>query len=150
MPWFCVKESRIAGAGLGLFADQDFEKGQMVGMYLGGKTGMSGYTMKPGWKNAELIYCYSFASADAFNEQRAKMMGLQMCNNLNYGLPSNSPKNQLWNVSFIKDMFALVIKDIKKGKELFADYKMSDEDDNSAQNNSKDESSDNEDNDNDK
>ena len=48
LPWFRVKESTIARAGLGLFADRDFEKGQMVGMYLGGKMGMPGYTMKPG------------------------------------------------------------------------------------------------------
>ena len=40
VPWLRVKESTIASPGLGLFANQDFEKGQMVGMYLGEKTGM--------------------------------------------------------------------------------------------------------------
>ena len=149
LPWFRVKESTIAGAGLGLFADRDFQKDQIVGMYLGGKTGMPDYTIKPRWKNAELIHCYSFASAEAFNEHSARTMGLQMCNDPNYGMPNNSQKSPLWNVAFMGDMFALATKDIKKGEEMFADYRMTDEDDNSAEDNSKDESSYDEDNDND-
>ena len=75
-------------------------------------------------------------------------MGLQMSNHSKFELPSNSPKSLLWNVSFMRDMFAIATKDIKKGKELFADYQMTDKDNNNAQDNSKDESSDNEDNDN--
>ena len=50
---------------------------------------------------------------------------------------------------FMGDMFAVATKNIKKGKEMFADYRMTDEDDNSAQDNSKDESSYDDDNDND-
>ena len=150
LPWLRVKESTIAGAGLGLFADRDSVKGQIVGMYLGGKTGSPGYTMKPGWRNARLIHCYSFASAEAFNEQSSKTMGMQMCNDPNYGLPPNSPKSPLWNVSFMRDMFAIATKDIKKGKELFADYRMTDVetdvDDDNEQDDSEDESGDDEDN----
>ena len=44
--------------------------------------------------------------------------------------------------------FKSTLDNIKKGKELFADYQMTDKDNNNAQDNSKDESSDNEDNDN--
>ena len=66
LPWFRVKRSTIEGAGLGLFADRNFEEGQIIGMYLGGKMGMPGYTVKLGWKNAKLVHCYSFANAEAF------------------------------------------------------------------------------------
>ena len=50
-PGKVVQEKKIlqllTGAEFGLSADHNFEKGQMIGMYLGGKTGMPGYTMKP-------------------------------------------------------------------------------------------------------
>ena len=58
---------------------------------------------------------------------------MQMCNDPNYGLPSDLPKSPLWNVSFMKDIFAIATKDIKKGKELFADYRMTDEEDKNEQ-----------------
>ena len=75
-------------------------------------------------------------------------MGLQMCNDPNYGLPSNLPKSLLWNVLFMKDMFAIATKDIKKGKELFADYQMTDEEDDNEQDDSEDGSGDDEEDDN--
>ena len=95
LSWLRVKKSTIKEAGLGLFADCDFENGQIIGMYLGGKTGMPGYTMKPRWKNAEMIYCHSFLSSDCMGNQSARMMGLQMCNDPNYGLGKGAVKSPL-------------------------------------------------------
>ena len=155
LSWLRVKKSTLPGAGLGLFAEREFEKGQIIGMYLGGKTGMPGYTIKPRWKDAELIHCHSFASADALSDQSARTMGLQMCNDPNFGLPNDAPKSPLWNVQIMKDLFVIATKNIEKGEELFADYRLTndneqeknvqDDDDSS---NSGDKEDNNEDNDN--
>ena len=59
------KGKQIEGAGFSLFADCKTEKGQIIELYLEEKTGMPSYTMKPRWKNVELIYCHSFASIKA-------------------------------------------------------------------------------------
>ena len=122
-PWLIVKKSNIENAGLGLFADRDFDNGQIIGMYLGGKTGEPGFTIRPHWKHAQNIHCYSFSSSECMGDRSARTMGIQMCNDPNYGL-KNAPKNPLWNIKILRDMFVIAIKDIKQGDELLADYQM--------------------------
>jgi len=122
--WLQVKKSTIEGAGLGLFASKDFKEGQLVGMCLGGKTGLPAYSIAPGWAKAENIHCYPFSHSDSMQERSTRTMGIQMINDPNHGLDDNAPPSPMWNVEFRSDLFVVALKNIKKGDEIFADYRI--------------------------
>eukprot|EP00977_Amphora_coffeiformis_P025226 scaffold18772_cov137-Amphora_coffeaeformis.AAC.1 len=62
----------------------------------------------------------------ALKGQSNKTMGLQMMNDPSFRLSSGEVPQVEVNVGVYSDLFAVAIKDIKKGKELFMSYKLED------------------------
>eukprot|EP00977_Amphora_coffeiformis_P025223 scaffold18755_cov99-Amphora_coffeaeformis.AAC.3 len=54
--------SGIDGAGHGCFADKDFRKGAIVGLYMGGDVGDPKYSIMPGWSAAKDVTCFTFTN----------------------------------------------------------------------------------------
>jgi len=122
--WLRVKKSTIEAAGLGLFADRDFQEGQIVGMYLGGKEGMENYSIAPGWPGGEIVHCFPLSHYKAMRDRSTRTMGIQMINDPNHGLELNAQPSEMWNVEFRSDLFVVALKKINKGDEIFADYRI--------------------------
>lgn len=126
VPWLVIKKSGIDGAGHGCFADKDFRKGAIVGLYMGGDVGDPKYTITPGWPAAKDVTCFPFTNPMAMEGRSTKTMGLQMMNDPSFGLSSGEVPQVEVNVEVFSDLFAVASKDIKKGDELFMKYQLKD------------------------
>eukprot|EP00977_Amphora_coffeiformis_P022200 scaffold10570_cov176-Amphora_coffeaeformis.AAC.50 len=126
VPWLVLKKSGIDGAGHGCFADKDFRKGAIVGLYMGGDVGDPKYSITPGWPAAKDVTCFPFTNPMALEGRSTKTMGLQMMNDPSFGLGDGEVPQVEVNVEVYSDLFAVALKDIKKGEEMFMLYRLED------------------------
>ena len=130
-PWLVIKPSSIEKAGHGCFADKNFKKGDIIGMYMGGEDGDPEYTIQTG--SGERVHCYSFTTSSSMGERSARTMGMQMMNDPRLDLEEGEEAPFEYNAQIGPDLFVVALEDIKKGEEIFTDYHMSadssDEDD---------------------
>ena len=132
-PWLIVKESGIAGAGLGCFADREFKQGQFVGFYMGSTKG--GHPNNAISGDVGKITCHSFSSSDCWQGRGAATMGMQMMNDptMTYddGNGGNGGDNESHgfdvNCQVQSDMFVRALRDIARGEEMFLDHQLEDD-----------------------
>jgi hypothetical protein len=125
-PWLHIKKSTIEGAGYGCFADTDFSEGAVLGLYMGGTTGLADYQIVAGFDAGKKIKCYPLTDRMALGERSAKTMGLQMMNDPKYGLKEGEETDKKVNAEIKSDLFVVAMADIKKGEEIFIDYNLAD------------------------
>ena len=116
--WLRVKKSTIEGAGYGLFADRDFKKGDILGLYMGGKNGLPNCAIETDWAT---ITCFPLTDARAQEDRSKITMGMQMMNDSTLYLDGEAKVAgaEKINAVFYKDLFVQATKDIKKGEEIF-------------------------------
>eukprot|EP00977_Amphora_coffeiformis_P025150 scaffold18389_cov99-Amphora_coffeaeformis.AAC.1 len=81
----------------------------------------------PGWPAAKDVTCFPFTNPKALEGRSMKMMGLQMMNDPSFGLSDGEVLQVEVNVEVYLDLFAVALKDIKKGEELFMSYQLEDQ-----------------------
>ena len=122
--WLVCKPSTMAGAGYGLFADTDFKKGSVIGIYVGGKDCLPNYTMKTGWGGKKI--CYPFTHTSGLKGYAAATMGMQMMNDPTLYLEEGQELLYEINTKVKSDLFVLATCGIKKRDELFVCYNWTD------------------------
>ena len=123
--WLIVKKSNIEGAGFGLFAARDFNKGDIIGKYMGEVLDQKS---DPSVLSKYAI-CSSKIAVDSkggLNSGYPWYWGIHFVNDLNFvtrGIVNDSMKEKKQSNSIINDDFIMIaIKRIKQGQEIFLDY----------------------------
>eukprot|EP00977_Amphora_coffeiformis_P016391 scaffold5077_cov95-Amphora_coffeaeformis.AAC.3 len=102
----------------------DFRKGAIVGLYMGGDVGDPKYSITPGWPAAKDVTCFPFTNPMALEARSTKTTGLRMMNDPSFWLSNGEVPQVEVNVEVYSDLFAVVLKDIKKGEEFFMSYQL--------------------------
>ena len=120
VPLFVIKMSGIPNAGLGVFAAQKFEEGDVVSMYCGVNQG----NVLPGRleKSNKVIrdghgVCYNVSENDAF-------LGFHFTNDPSAS-ESESEAPPEWNVKVLPSLLVEALRDIEVGEECFFEYNLS-------------------------
>lgn len=126
VPWLEVKQSTIKDAGLGCFADRNFETGDIIGLYMGSENkqkGTRGYTIETKWDSH--IYCYPFQDPRCMTAETQTTMGMQMINDYSYEKERNETTEK---AEIEPSLFVRATKSIRAGEEIFIDYNLKGED----------------------
>ena len=119
-----MRLSTIPDANYGLFAARNFRKGDIIGIYNGGKalTGHPGHSIV--WQHG-IKHCYPFNNSRSMNENHCKTMGMQMINDPEWNKVGEE-KESAFKVNVFVDKCLLVRAkiDIVKGDELFMNYQL--------------------------
>jgi hypothetical protein len=121
--WFTIKKSTLEEAGFGLFTARDFEKEDMIGVYLGVKAKLS---MKSD-SNYSVVVPNTNFRVDAIggvSSGEPIYWGVHLANDPGLKTKCSQAK---YNCQVQNDLSLVTIRKVKKGEELFQDYNLIDD-----------------------
>jgi hypothetical protein len=121
VPLFVIKKSGVPNSGLGLFAAQQFDEGEVVSMYCGVNQGI--YEPKKIEKSDKAIIVDNRVIYNV--SDNAAFLGFHFANDPMQSKPPLTVTPE-YNVKVLPGLLCEALADIQVGEELLMEYNMSD------------------------